>query len=114
MVTRSSMITLGIWLIVMGMGSGGCMGRTGGGIGGETTMATKSIDEVLKAHTIELMAIPGVIGTARGLCGNTPCIKVFVIERTPEAEKEIPPTLEGYPVEIEETGEIRALPEQSD
>jgi hypothetical protein len=52
-----------------------------------------------------------VVGTAKGLCDDKPCIKVFVIEKTLELEKKIPDVLEGYQVMIEETGEIRALPE---
>ena len=78
---------------------------------GENAMAAKTIEEVLKEHTPELMSLPGVVGTAQGLCNDQPCIKVFVIEKTPELDQEIPDVLEGYPVIIEETGEIRALPE---
>lgn len=75
-------------------------------------MAAKTIEEVLKKHTEELMSIPGVVGTAQGLCDGNPCIKVYVIKKTPELDKEIPDILEGYPIMIEETGEIRALPEK--
>ncbi|MBW2647058.1 MAG: hypothetical protein JRE23_12970 [Deltaproteobacteria bacterium] len=57
------------------------------------------------------MSLPGVVGTAQGLCDNKPCIKIYVIKRTPELDEKIPDILEGYPVIIEETGEIRALPE---
>ena len=38
---------------------------------GEQTMPTKSIEEVLKAHTDALMAIPGVVGTAQSLCDES-------------------------------------------
>ncbi len=55
------------------------------------------------------MSIPGVVGTGQGLCGGSPCIKVFVVRKTPELEKKIPPSIEGCPVEIVETGEIRPL-----
>jgi len=81
---------------------------------GEKAMAEKAIQEVLKKHTAELMSLPGVVGTAQGLCDGKPCIKVFIIEKTPELNRKIPETLEGYPVMIEETGEIRALPEDQD
>ncbi len=73
-------------------------------------MPPKAIDEVLREHTKSLMSIPGVVGTAQGLCDDKPCIKVYVIQETPELEQKIPQILEGYPVMIEETGEIRALP----
>jgi hypothetical protein len=60
------------------------------------------------------MSIPGVVGTAQGLCDGQPCIKVLVIQKTPEIEEKIPETLEGYPVEIEPTGEIKPLPKNQD
>jgi hypothetical protein len=61
-----------------------------------------------------LMSLPGVVGTAQGLCGGQSCIKVYVIKRTTELEQKIPHILEGYPVMIEETGEIRPLPKNKD
>ncbi len=75
-------------------------------------MSAKTIEEVLKEHTEELMSIPGVVGIGQGLCNDKPCIKVFVIEKTPELAQKIPDILEGYQVIIEETGEIRALPKK--
>ena len=72
-------------------------------------MAGKTIKAVLREHTDRLMSLPGVVGTAIGECEGKPCIKVLVVKETPELVNEIPRTLEGYPVIIEETGEIRAL-----
>ena len=77
----------------------------------ENEMPSKPIEKVLEEHTNELMSIKGVIGTAEGLCNSKPCIKVYVIKKTPQLTQRIPTTLEGYPVVIEETGEFRALPE---
>ena len=79
----------------------------------EKIMTTRTIEEVLKEHTGELMAIPGVVGTGQGLCDSKPCIKVYVIKKTLELEEKIPGNLEGCPVVIEETGEIRALPKNT-
>jgi hypothetical protein len=73
-------------------------------------MPAKAIERVLKEYTKELMSIAGVVGTGQGPCDDKPCIKVFVVKETPEVEQKIPRMLEGYPVVIEETGEIRALP----
>ncbi len=73
-------------------------------------MAAKRIEEVLKEHTKELMSLSGVVGTAQGLCDGKPCIKVYVIKKTPELDQKIPDNLEGYLVMIDEAGEIRALP----
>lgn len=76
---------------------------------GNENMSSKTIEDVLKEHTDELMAIPGVIGTAQGVCKGKSCIKVYVKEKTPELEQKIPDSIEGYPVSIEEIGEIHAL-----
>lgn len=76
----------------------------------EDIMPVKTIEAVLKEHTDELMAMPGVVGTAQGLCDNKSCIKVYVVALTPELEQKIPKNLEGYTVDIEVTGEFRALP----
>ena len=77
---------------------------------GKNPMAAETIKEVLKKHTKELMSLPGVVGTGQGLCEGKPCIKVFVIDKTPDLEQKIPKTLDGYPVAIEATGPIKALP----
>lgn len=74
---------------------------------GRTTVTP--IDAVLKRHTDRLMSLPGVVGTAIGACEKNPCIKVLVVKTSPALVKQIPPMLEGYPVVIEETGEIRIL-----
>jgi len=79
---------------------------------GEKRMVGKSIGEALKEHTHRLMSLPGVVGTAQGLCKGKPCIKVFVIKKTSELEQKISEILDSYPVSIEETGKIRALPEK--
>jgi hypothetical protein len=86
----------------------------GNGLKEENSMPAKTIKDVLKEHTKDLMSLPGVVGTAQGLCDDKPCIKIFVIEKTPELDAKIPENLEGYPVSIEETGEIRALPKDQD
>ena len=68
------------------------------------------INQVLEKHTPELMAIPGVVGTYLGAKGDgTPVIRVMVKVRSKELDAQIPATLEGFPVEEEETGEIRPM-----
>ena len=104
-------LTLGIGLTVFGMASLNCSGFSFAENREGMTMSGKTITEVLKEHTKELMSVDGVVGTAQGLCDTTPCIKVYVIKITPELVREIPDILEGYPVMIEETGEIKAFPE---
>ncbi len=66
---------------------------------------------MLEARDEELLAIPGVVGVYVGLLddGETPCLKVMVVERTPELDARLPEMLDGYPVIVEETGVIRPL-----
>ncbi len=72
-------------------------------------MAGNSIQAVLQQHAPSLMSLSGVVGTGIGECGGTPCIKVFVVKKTPELVGKIPASLQGFPVSVEETGEFRAL-----
>jgi len=72
-------------------------------------MQQKPIEQVLREHTDSLMALPGVVGTALGQCAGSPCIRVFVAKKTPDLLKQIPSSIEGYMVSVQETGEIRAL-----
>ena len=69
--------------------------------------AARTLEEVLRVHTDRLLAVPGVVGVGEGRCNDQPCIKVFVARKTPELLKAIPASLDGYPVVVEETGELR-------
>ena len=101
-----------IGMIVLVCGVMGCVDKTANDQEGEKQVTAKTIEEVLKEHTEELMSIPGVVGIGQGLCNGKPCIKVLVIEKTPELAQKIPDIIEGYQVVIQETGEIRALPKK--
>ena len=71
----------------------------------------RDINDVLRAHDRELLAINDVVGVYVGVLedGKTPCLKVMVAAKSAEVERALPKTLEGYPVVIEVTGEIRPL-----
>jgi len=71
------------------------------------TVPAKSIDDVLAAHTDSLMALPGVVGTAIGLCDGERCIKVLLADSSATGRNRIPARLEGYRVVTEVTGPIR-------
>lgn len=75
----------------------------------DQSMPNRSLEEVLQEHTDSLMAMSGVVGTAQGLCDGEPCIRVFVIKKSDELMGRIPPQIEGYPVDVQETGEFRKL-----
>jgi len=74
-----------------------------------TSMPEKAIEQVQQEHTDAWMAIPGVIGTAIGEHKGKPCILIFTASNTEQVRRRIPSTVEGYPVVIQHTGEIRAL-----
>lgn len=75
-------------------------------------MPAKTIEEVLREKTRGLMSLPGVVGTAQGLCEGHPCIKVYVARKSPELARKIPGFIEGYPVEVEVTGELLPFPQR--
>ena len=76
----------------------------------ETPSRRTDINAVLAAHDKELMAIPGVVGVYVGVLddGKSPCLKIMLARRTPESNQ-IPAQIDGFPVRIEVTGEIRPL-----
>ena len=71
--------------------------------------AKRPVDEVLMAHTTELMKLSGVVGTAQGEQGGKPVILVLVKRATPRLRERLPRSLEGYRVVVRETGTIKAL-----
>ena len=74
-------------------------------------MPLADINEVLSTHDDARMAIPGVAGVYVGLLDDdeTPCIKIMVVEKTPELEETLPKSLDGHPVVVEESGVIQPL-----
>ena len=73
-------------------------------------MSEKAIEHVLSEHSDSLMALAGVVGTGLGMQEGTPCIVVFVEHnRSTELNAQIPSDIEGYPVQVRESGAFRAL-----
>ena len=76
----------------------------------QVEVATRDITSVMNDHVNELMAIPGVTGVAISeLEDKTPCILVMIVEESPEVRKQIPERIEGHPVKVTVSGEIRPL-----
>ena len=71
----------------------------------------RDISAVLRDHDKELLAIPNVVGVYVGVLddGKTPCLKVMIARESVATERAIPRSIEGYPVVIEVTGQIRPL-----
>lgn len=66
-----------------------------------------SIEDVRQRYEEELLAIPGVVGIATGICRNEACIVVMVTRRSEELQREIPAAIEGYEVKLLEVGDVR-------
>lgn len=83
---------------------GGCMHD-------KPSIKLRDVSAVLADHDRGLMALPGVVGVYVGLLDDdkTPCMKVMVKKKDPELEKLIPRRIEGHPVIIEITGDIRPM-----
>ena len=65
--------------------------------------------KVLEKHRERLLTVSGVVGVGEGICDGKPCIRVFVTRKNPRVARNIPGTIGGYEVTIEETGEFKAL-----
>jgi hypothetical protein len=77
---------------------------------GRKEVPSRDINEVMNSHVVELMSIPGVVGVAVGeLDDKTPCILILVVEKSDEINRKVPKKLEGHPVRIFVSGEIRPM-----
>lgn len=72
-------------------------------------MPKQTIEQVQARYQDEWMRIPGVVGVGIGAADGKAVIKVLVVRKTSDLEQKIPKEAGGYPVIIEETGEIKAL-----
>ena len=71
-------------------------------------MPDKTIDAVLAQHNDSLMALPGVVGTAIGLCDGAPCIRVFVKDSAAARNTRFAESLDGYRLRVEVSGMFHA------
>jgi hypothetical protein len=70
-----------------------------------------SIEEVLQRHTDSLMTIPGVVGVGQGQKNGAPSVYIMVTQLTDSLRRALPDSIEGYAVEVVESGKIEAQPE---
>lgn len=76
----------------------------------EDAVPREDIMAVVDEHAPQLIAIEGVAGVAVGaLDTGEPCVRIYVVKLTDELRARLPATLGGWPVDIEESGEIRPL-----
>jgi hypothetical protein len=72
-------------------------------------MQGPSVADILRRYAVQLMAVPGVVGTAEGTHGGRPCVLVLVGCRTAATDAAVPHELEGIPVQVVETGAPEAF-----
>jgi hypothetical protein len=72
-------------------------------------MPSETPSSVLERHAQEVVSLPGVVGLAEGETDGKPCINVYVVEASPEVTGRIPAHLEGWPVVVLQSGEVRRL-----
>jgi hypothetical protein len=103
-VIRSAVLTI----LLAAFAACGSPESSGGGARGSDM---PSIADVLKRHTDSLMAIPGVVGVGRGEKNGSPAVYVMVERMTDSLRRALPDSIEGYTVQVNVTGEIKAQPE---
>lgn len=67
-----------------------------------------NIEQVFNDHQDELVAMPGVSGIGIGSKDGKPAIVVMVEKLTPALTANLPRSLEGYPLVVEQSGKIVA------
>ncbi len=72
-----------------------------------------TIGQVLARHTDSLMAIPGVVGVGEGELHGKPAVQILVAQDSPDLRRQLPTTLDGYPVQVVQSGVIEAQPDDS-
>lgn len=114
-----SLIAGAVWAAT-GCGGGGATGQMAGqrhaadqgaGPPEEVVMPDTSIAAAQAAQeelTPTVMALPGVTGTAVGLCDDKPCIKVYLARDDEELRARIPESHRGFKVDVEVSGEFEA------
>ena len=69
----------------------------------------KTIKMVLAQHSRNLASLPGIGAVAEGECDGKPCIKIYLSGDSAEVLESIPESIEGIPVSISLSGDIKEL-----
>ena len=70
-----------------------------------------NIEAVKRRHEAWLMSLPNVVGVGIGECDAEPCIKLYVQQKTPDLEGRIPEQLEGFKIDIDDSGPFHIQPQ---
>lgn len=66
-----------------------------------------SVEDAQAKVTRRVIGLDGVAGTAVGLHGGKPCVKVYLETDDPTLRSQVPRSAAGYPVVVEVTGGFR-------
>lgn len=67
-----------------------------------------TVNAVIQRHAEALLEIPGVVGVAQGSHDGHNVVQILVDRRTPELMDQLPRALDGYPVVVVQSGELRS------
>jgi len=67
-----------------------------------------TLEEARAELIAELRGLPGLTMIGIGECEGAPCLRVHVVAATGEIREKVPERLGGWPVELLESGPIRA------
>ncbi|MCY3612679.1 MAG: hypothetical protein OXH51_14210 [Gemmatimonadetes bacterium] len=68
-----------------------------------------SVERARRQVTRKVMGMKGVVGTAIGLRGGKPCIKVYLEKEDEGLRRRLPRSAAGVDVDVEVTGGMRRL-----
>ena len=68
-----------------------------------------SIEDVKRKNEAWLMKLDGVVGVGLGSKSGMRVIQVYVKELTKDVRAKIPDIIDGHPVDVVRTGEVRRL-----
>ena len=65
-----------------------------------------SVEEALAQVSRQVLGLKGVAGTAQGLKGGKPCVKVYIEVDEPRLRARLPKSAAGVPVDVEVAGRM--------
>jgi hypothetical protein len=89
-----------------------CAGSKTGADGETVEMSEPNIEQANRTLTDSVIDLPGVSGVGIGECEGELCLVVMVAEKTDELLELIPPSIDGFEVVVEATGEFQALDDE--
>jgi hypothetical protein len=92
-----AVIIFGAWLVLTGYA--------------DLKASSDNIEAVKGRHEAWLMSLPNVVGVGIGKCDAGPCIKLYVQQKTSDLEGRIPEQLEGFKIDIEDSGPFQIQPQ---